>query len=229
MVSSRDAARFKHGNDELSDRIARDIRKTWSALGAYSPSGKRDALLDLIPGLVHSYGDVAAALAVEYFEQTTGQRGTIHAGPSTEAVQASTRAVIGGLWEGKDTEAMMAVIASATRHMLQSGRTTIHDSAKYTPGIRFARVPDGNACDWCLIMSSRGAVYLTEETAGGEGNEYHDSDGCMPLAVQDGDDLPYDDAALYATYKDAWEAAGGPGVQAGAVAREMRRIRLAQA
>lgn len=227
MVSSREAGRFKAANDDLSARITRDIRKAWNALGAYSPEGKRDALLDIVPSLVASYGDAAAAIAVEYFEQTTGLRGSIHDGSTADQVQGSVRSLIGGLWTGQETAAIAQVIASATRHMLQSGRTSIYESARGTNGVRFARVPDGDACDWCLIMASRGAVYLTEKSAGGEGNQYHDDDGCMPLAVLDGDDLPYDADALYETYRAGWEAAGGTGVQAGVVAREMRRIRSA--
>lgn len=227
MVSKAEAAKFKAANDDLSRRITRDIRKAWTALGAYSPEGKRDALLDIVPGLVATYGDAAAAVAIEYFEQTTGARGTIHEGSTPAAVQGSIRALVGGLWDGKEAEAISLVIGSATRHMLQAGRSSIYRSTRSTPGLRFARVPEAGACDWCRIMSSRGAIYLTRETAGGEGNDYHDDCACLATAVRDGDDLPYDAEALYAEYKDAWDAAGGSGVQAGAVAREMRRLRAA--
>lgn len=226
MVDRAEAAKFKNANGRLTDEITRDIRKTWAAMGAYTPEGKRDALLDLVPGLVSTYGDAAATVAVEYFEKTTGSSGKIHGGPSSEAVRGSVRAAAGGFWSGQETAAITSIIASATRHMLQSGRNTIFENANDS-GLRFARVPESGACDWCLIMSSRGAVYHSKETAGGEGNDYHDECNCQPIAVADDDDLPYDADALYRTYKDAWHAAGGIGVQAGAVAREMRRIRLA--
>lgn len=224
MVSSQQAARFKAANDELAGRIERDIRKVWSALGAYTPEGKRDALLDLVPSLVTTYGDAAAVVAIEYFEQVTGARGTLQGAVSREAVQGSVRAVVGGLWTGQEAMAISNVVASATRHMLQAGRTSIYESTRGTPGLRFARVPESGACDWCRIMSSRGAVYLTEKSAGGDGNDYHDDCGCVPTPVPDGEDLPYDAEALYAEYRDAWDAAGGSGVQAGAVARAMRRL-----
>lgn len=228
MVSPAEAARFRAANDDLTRRITRDIQKAWRALGATSPEGKRDALLDIVPGLVETYGEAGAVVALEYFESTTGATGTIYPGSTPDAVQGSIRAVIGGLWEGRDAEVLAAVVASATRHMLQVGRSTIYESARATPGVRFARVPEPGACDWCRIMSSRGAVYLTKRTAGGDGNDYHDDCNCDPVAIRDGDDLPYDADALYDEYKAAWDAAGGAGVQAGTVAREMRRIRDAQ-
>ncbi|UEJ84003.1 hypothetical protein Bra3105_06735 [Brachybacterium halotolerans subsp. kimchii] len=229
MVSRAEAGKFKRANDQLTHAIQRDIRKAWGALGAYSPEGKRDALLDIVPGLVSTYGDAAAAVAMEYFETTTGARGTIHDGSTPEAVQGSIRALIGGLWTGQEAEAISLVIGSATRHMLQAGRSSIYRSTRSTPGLRFARVPEAGACDWCRIMSSRGAVYLSRESAGGENNKYHDDCACLATAIRDGDELPYDAEALYAEYKPAWEAAGGTGVQAGEVAREMRRIRAAAA
>lgn len=213
MVSKADAAKFKRANDELADRIARDLRRTWSALGATTPEGKRDALLDVVPGLVSTYGDAAAAMAVEYFEHTTGMRGEIHAGSSLEAVQGSVRGVAGGLWEGKDAETLSLVVGAATRHALQAGRSSIYESAMSTPGVGYARQPEAGACNWCLLLSSRGAVYTREtvtkvsearqhRATGGKkgrspGSDFHDFCNCQPVAVRFGDTLPYDAKGLY--------------------------------
>lgn len=174
MPTPAEAARFKRANDELSRRISTDLRKAWRALDARTPQAKRDVLLDVTPALVRQYGQVAGAIAAEYFEATTGTQATIAEPPSDEAVQGSVRALAGGLWTGRGEEAMSFITSAAVRHMLQAGRSTIYDSSARR-GVRFARVPEAGACDWCRIMSSRGAVYLSRESAGGEGNEYHDA------------------------------------------------------
>lgn len=213
MVSRADAAKFKRANDELSNRIARDLRRTWSALGATTPAGKRDVLVDVVPGLVSTYGEAAASIAVEYFEATTGVRGQIIPGPEREAVEASTRAVVGGLWDGRDAQALSAVVASATRHMLQHGRSTMYESALQNSGVAYARMPESGACNWCLLLSSRGAAYAKDTVTkvseartfgatGGQkgrrpGEEFHDDCRCDPVAVRVGDELPYDAEALY--------------------------------
>ncbi|WP_279020462.1 hypothetical protein [Mobiluncus mulieris] len=38
-------------------------------------------------------------------------------------------------------------------------------------------------CDFCLMLASRGPVYGSSETAGGEGNKYHDHCDCIPVPV----------------------------------------------
>lgn len=225
MVSRAEANRFMRANNEIARQIKSAISRTWIGLGAMTVEGKRDALLDILPGLVNRYGQTAEAVAAEYFERTTGVPATMIDWDFTAQVQGSLRYSIGSAFSGREAEAVAGIAASMTRHALQHGRSTIYQSSRSTPGVRFARAPDAKACDWCRIMASRGAVYLTEETAGGEGNSYHDDCGCVPVAIRDGDTLPYDADALYAEYKDAWDVAGGTGVQAGAVARAMRAIR----
>ena len=50
-----------------------------------------------------------------------------------------------------------------------------------TRGIRFARVPQGPSCGFCIMLASRGFVYATEETAG-EFKKFHDHCDCLVLA-----------------------------------------------
>ena len=38
---------------------------------------------------------------------------------------------------------------------------------------RYARVPVGPTCAFCILMASRGFVYWSEEKAGGRDNRYH--------------------------------------------------------
>lgn len=49
----------------------------------------------------------------------------------------------------------------------QQARDTLAFNAERDPKARYARIPDGNACDFCLMLGSRGFVYHSEESAGG--------------------------------------------------------------
>lgn len=49
-----------------------------------------------------------------------------------------------------------------------SARDTIARNAERDPHARYARVPDGGACDFCKMLGSRGFVYHSEEKAGGD-------------------------------------------------------------
>ncbi|MBQ9002415.1 MAG: hypothetical protein IJ087_11225, partial [Eggerthellaceae bacterium] len=47
------------------------------------------------------------------------------------------------------------------------GRDTIMRNARRDRNCRYARIPDGGACDFCRMLGSRGFVYHSEKSAGG--------------------------------------------------------------
>ena len=51
-----------------------------------------------------------------------------------------------------------------------AGRRTITDNMSVDPAdVRYARIPNANACDFCKMLGSRGFVYHSERKAGGKG------------------------------------------------------------
>lgn len=65
-----------------------------------------------------------------------------------------------------------------------AARDTIKRNAKRDRNARFARIPDGEACDFCRMLGSRGFVYHSEKTAGGdshgtEKDPYHPFCNCQ--------------------------------------------------
>lgn len=61
-----------------------------------------------------------------------------------------------------------------------ANRTTIHNAVKNN--LRYARVPFGNSCAFCLMLASRGFVYKTETTAGEDKGHYHARCRCKIVA-----------------------------------------------
>lgn len=212
MVTYAQLGEYKRGQEKIDRLVRRDVRQLWDALGAIEPDRKRDLLLDMVPGLVNSYGPVAATLAAEYFADTVLLEPRIPAIDSTDAVQNSTRAVIGGLWTGHEAKARDRLVESIVRHTRQHGRTTIRESVGYSGGrVRFARIlsyaSKKGPCAWCRLLASRGAVYHSEISAGGL-DDWHDTCKCEPAAVRSPDDFPagvpaYDDIVVHPETK-AW-------------------------
>ena len=70
--------------------------------------------------------------------------------------------------------------------------------------VAYMRVPADNcACSFCMIMASRGPVYRSIESAGGDlANKYHLHCRCsvVPVSVND----PYIDGYSYDGYKDMY-------------------------
>lgn len=212
MVSTKQARDFERAQRELSRLIERDIRRTWDALDAYTIEGKRDALLDLIPGLVNHYGDAAAAIAAEYFEQCVGEAAVIPAFDLGDTVAGSVRYGIGSAFEGRGEDAVSLIVSASQRHMLQFARSTMYESACAHDGVYFARVPDPNACAFCRMLAARGAAYTSKRSATAvttgarEGESFHDDCHCSVAAARDDSELPYDPEKYYTEYVAARDA-----------------------
>ena len=212
MVTRAELNEYKRGQQTIDRLVRRDINQAWTALGAVDPTVKRDLLLDITPGLVSTYGPVAAALAAEFFTETTGLAATIPAAAAAEAVEASTRAVIGGLWTGDDLGARDRLADSLIRHTRRHGRATIRESVGTNRDrVRFARIlsyaSKKGPCSWCRMLASRGAVYHSEITAGGL-DDWHDTCACDAVAVRSPEDFPsgvagYDEIDVHPDTK-AW-------------------------
>lgn len=79
---------------------------------------------------------------------------------------------------------------TAQRLTLQPGRDTIADSVDADPARpRWARVPHGKSCAFCMLVAGRGAVYRSEATAL---RSFHDGCNCTPEPVWKGGELSYD-------------------------------------
>lgn len=194
MVTRAELNEYKRGQQTIDALVRRDLNQAWTALGAIDPFVKRDLLLDITPGLVSTYGPVASSLAAEFFTETTGLAATIPAAAAAEAVEASTRAVIGGLWTGDDLGARDRLADSLIRHTRRHGRATIRESVGTNRDrVRFARIlsyaSKKGPCAWCRMLASRGAVYHSKITAGGL-DDWHDGCACDAVAVRSPDDFP---------------------------------------
>ncbi len=85
-----------------------------------------------------------------------------------------------------------------TRLVREPGRTTVFDAVR-DAGTRWARIPGPYACDFCLMLASRGAVYESRESASTtsgtrgtrpEGLRYHDRCTCHIVESYSDHDLP---------------------------------------
>lgn len=198
----------------------REMRQLWESIGNLSPEWQRDLLLDEVPALARKYGDIAATAAAEWYEQTRAQSvgGTYEAltadSFSDEAVQASIRYKAGSLF-GDDPSALSGFLAaSLQRWVMYSGRQTIARNAEHDPmHPRYARVPTGaRTCAFCGMLASRGFVYYTESSAGGDFHKYHNECDCQVVPEWDGKTshiTGYDPDALYSQYLQAREGLGG--------------------
>lgn len=112
-----------------------------------------------------------------------------------------------------------------TRLVREPGRRTVFEATK-TAGSRWARVPGPYACDFCLMLASRGAVYESEKSASTtsgdrgtrpEGLRFHDRCSCHIVESFSDHDLPGITKALNREwYEVTWDSSGPVEDQLGA-------------
>lgn len=94
-------------------------------------------------------------------------------------------------------------MAQTAMKQARSSKKTRRKGAR-THGVLFARVPQGSTtCDFCLMLASRGFVYLTEESAG-EFNKFHRNCDCRIVPGYEGAEVEgYDPDALYEQWRES--------------------------
>jgi hypothetical protein len=200
----------------------------WNTLDLTNPDKARDALLAFTPQLVAQFGQVAATQAAYWYEEirakdVRGRFATRLADTApADAVQSNVRFFAGHLYDGTAQVMLSGLGGAVQRHVVNASRDTIRSNAARDPARPFyARVPVGKTCAFCLMLASRGFVYASEETAGGE---YHNDCDCE--AVADFSDNPrlegYDPDGLYDVYASARDATGsGDAKEIAAAVRRM--------
>ena len=108
-------------------------------------------------------------------------------------IHAHARAVVGKAPEGSPVEAVMNnflqnIIQNSVR---DTGDANLwRDYERGMAGGRWARVPVGDTCAWCLMLASQGAWYLSEESAlGKEAGHYHSDCNCTAVYHADPDSI----------------------------------------
>lgn len=212
MVNRAALEEYRSANSELSGLVREALGEFFFSLDLNKPDLTRDALLEFTPVLTQQYGDVAATLAADWYEEMRGASGaagqfsaSLAAPVPAAAVESQVRYAAGHLWTPTPELALAPLLTAVDKYVKQPGRDTIARNATHE-GVRWARVPSGKKpCSWCLILASRDAVYLSRESAGGGGDSYHGDCNCQPVRIGRSDDYP--DGYLPEDYYEKYMAA----------------------
>lgn len=188
MLSRADLETVRRQNDAIAKAVTRDLTAFWSRLDISDAESARDALLAFMPRLVSQYGDLAAAVAADMYDdmrRAAGARRTFRAvmAPSVSEEIVAQRVRFGAqhLWTASPEQTLKFLEGAATKYALEPGRETVRLSAQKDPAKpRWVRVAEPDACDYCL---QRAGVEITDTDP--EFYEYHDNCRCDPAPVFD--------------------------------------------
>jgi hypothetical protein len=221
MVERSQLEAFRLATAELSRLVKAALHAFFGSLDLERPEAARDALLAFMPDLVGQYGEAAATLAVEWYDEmraAAGAAGKFHAltapGVPAAAIEAKVRYAAAHLWTPNPADALPPLLVATDKYVKQPGRDTIAANAR-RERVRWARVPSGpGTCAWCLTLASRDAVYFTAESAGdlhgtGVGDGFHGDCDCQVVRIAKASDYPegYLPDDYYAKYQHAAKVA----------------------
>lgn len=207
----------REAKEDLLLVVRAELEDLWGTLDLSDARGVSKILQQVLPDLVTEYGDIAAALAADYYDELmsdylvrTPSAVLAKAAPAGQT-QAVARWGVGPLFGANpDTVAALAMLADATeRLVLQPSRDTIAQNAK-RDSIGYARIPSGKEpCAFCWMLASRGPVYGTARAAkfGDDGEKYHTKCYCEPTPMRGPQDYPqgYDPDALAKSFEDVYD------------------------
>lgn len=175
----------------------------------------RDMLITRMEFYCGPYTDMAAIVAAEFYDglrkfQTGAALGALaESGREPIATEKAVRAIMQDVVEGKPTEVVVRKLIDRVDYEIKkSAGECVYRNGKRDPlKPRYARVPSGGeTCEFCIMLASRGFVYLSEESARDKkgGGHYHANCDCRIVPGFDGETtIPgYDPDKLYDQWKN---------------------------
>lgn len=149
---------------ELARLAAADLAALWQQAAALDDVDFAAYFKAAYPELVDPYVAAAAMLAADWFEQSEPESAYVatSAPPIARERLASTVAWALG---GDGEKALDRLKGSTQRAVFDGARETTMLNTDLVPGTRWAREARPNACAFCRMMATRGAVYRTEADA----------------------------------------------------------------
>lgn len=173
-----------------------------------------DAYPQLATPFLAAAGDLTATW---YGEQPAGAKGSQFI-PEPAVLAPVEQLAASGRWAMLQPEPVNALKRTATRAVFQTSTDTVAANAK-RENVKWARHASANACGFCRLMATRGAVYNSQAAAGGK---YHD--GCHCIAVPDRDGT-YQPAPYVKQWEQDYVQAQDEGARSpGQIANAMDRI-----
>jgi hypothetical protein len=167
MPTSSEVALYRLAQAKVADRVARDLSRYWSTLDLSRPDAARDSLLRYMPHLTTTYGEVAAVLAADWYDEVRAEAeipglyaATIADPFPARYVEDRTRFGVRHLWTDHPERTLEFLLGAANEYALQPGRDTIASSSLADPkGTGWHRETRGDACKFCRMLAGRGGVY----------------------------------------------------------------------
>lgn len=201
MLSREAFDRYSRQVSNLAGGAGEYVRRMVSAYLSQSPDASvaecRDFAWQVMLEAVQIYGDASATAAADYYDSVMSAAGNgakpalLHSGVDEDQAERVARYQAGKLIKGDQLGFARECAAYASDATRQAANRTMLGNALRDEGrgVRYARVPTGaETCTFCRMLSSRGFVYRSKESAKLFGHN-HRGCNCEVVVSTDADGL----------------------------------------
>lgn len=185
---------YRSDLDELVRLATIDLDVLWRQVNDAAVA--RELLADILPELIAVYGSAAGTLAADWYDdlrveqEIPGRFSALVADlPPRGQTDALAGWAVGDLFSAQpDFDGSLLKAQGGMQRLIGNvGRSTVMGSSIADPrAMGWQRVTDGNACGFCRMLASRGAVYSESTVDFGA----HDLCGCAATPAFDGRPIP---------------------------------------
>ena len=209
MLTQLQRRQFSQAERDLDALTGRQVGALAGSLGQLGPVFTA-GVMEALPPLVAELADVSALIGSSAYDlsreqsDASGRFAALLADPPPdEMVQASTKWALFTPVNGEAADRQTVtdrLTVMALRLVRDGSRNTVVGSVRRDPARpMYRRVAKGGACGFCLLLSSRGAIYPSKDNAG-SGKHWHDRCSCTIEPQFKGESEPAEVAALYSDF-----------------------------
>lgn len=143
-----------------------DLASLWARASELPSDEFREFVTEAFPELADPFAALASETATAWYDETPSVSNYIaEAGPLPVAaqLQASATWALGAT----GTDGLSRLEGTLQRAVFDAARDTVLFNIGREPGARWARHASANACAFCAMMATRGAVYTSKAAAQG--------------------------------------------------------------
>lgn len=216
--------RYRSDIDAYGDAAASYVEQYIAALIAENPgipvAELREEAIEAVEDALNAFGDPASSLALDLFDEIVEQydmdaESSIVDVIPREMIDGGVRYSAKNIVEGR-SDKFTRDVADLTRYYIHRSAFENIERNCERNDLRYARVPSGReTCGFCFMLSSRGFVYRSEQTAGST-HAYHKNCDCVivPGFKDDDDNLGpqiegYDPDGMYERWSMCQKTIGG--------------------
>ena len=182
------------------EKLSKINKKAAALMSEWIEANGYDSVEELVywaSGLTQKYGEAAAALACEMYDEIAAASGV--SVPAAEAADVFDQYYIEKAVRNKLMESPIEIPSLVGRMVKQAGADTTLKNAR-RDGAQFAWVPHSDTCAFCITLASRGWQYMSKKALkNGHAEHIHSNCDCTyAIRFDDNDGVAGYDPEKYA-------------------------------